>query len=190
MKKILATTLLLAIFTSSAFAEVTKYNLDPNHTNVTWHANHFGFSNPSGKFNEVSGFANLDLKNPKTSAVEVTIKTDSINTGITKFDAHLKSADFLNVEKFPTAKFVSKKVIVTGKNTAKVEGELTLAGVTKPLTLNVTLNKSGTHPFTQKPTVGFSAKATIVRSEYGINYGIPGVSDKVALDIETEASVE
>ncbi len=180
---------LVILFTNSAFAEAKKYTIEPSHSHVTWQANHFGFSNQSGKFSEVEGAIVFDEKNPAKSSVEVTIKIASLATGLSKFDAHLKSADFFNLEKFTTAKFVSNKVTVTGKNKAKVAGDLTLMGITKPLTLDVTFNKSDINPLGKKETVGFSAKATITRSEFGIDYAVPDVSDKVNLIIETEANL-
>lgn len=188
MKKIALTIATLGLLVSSAHA--TNYKFDPSHTTVNWSANHFGFSNPTGKFTEFEGGLNLDEKNPNKSSLDVIIKIDSLNTGLPKFDKHLKSADFFNVEKFPTAKFVSKSVVLKGKKEAKVNGELTLLGITKPITLNVTLNKLDPNPFTKKQTAGFSATATIKRSEFGMNYGLPGISDNVRLTIEAEASPE
>lgn len=187
MKKLL--TFCTAIFFVSA-ANATEYKLDPNHTNITWSANHFGFSNPNGKFNDATGTINFDEKNIEKSSVNVVINIESLVTGLKKFDAHLKSADFFDVDKFPTAKFMSTKVVKTTKNTGKIYGELTLHGITKPVVLDAKLNKKGNHPFTQKDTVGFSATTKIKRSEFDMNYGIPGVSDEVKLTIEVEASVE
>jgi filamentous hemagglutinin family protein len=100
----------------------------------------------------------------------------------------LKSADFFDVEKFPTAKFVSKKIKVTGKDKSKIEGDLTMHGVTKTVTLDAKMNKSGISAVTQKPTIGFSATTEINRSEFGLEYAIPGVADKVKLVIEVEAN--
>lgn len=93
MKKILTTIVALAFLTSAANAETYKF--DQNHTSINWSANHFGFSNPSGKFTAVDGSLTLDEKNPAKSSLDITIKMDSLNTGLSKFDNHLKSADFL-----------------------------------------------------------------------------------------------
>ncbi len=165
------------------------FTLDPSHTNVVWSANHFGFSNPSGKFAKVEGTVTLDEAKPANSKLNVTISTASIVTGIEKFDEHLKSKDFFNAEKFPVATFVSDKVEVTGKDTAKVHGNLTLLGVTKPEVLDVKLNKIGENPMNKKKTAGFSATTTIKRSEFGMGYGIPNVSDDVKIAIEAEATL-
>lgn len=188
MKKLL-TICAAVLFAASANAAET-YKFDSSHTNINWTANHFGFSNPSGKFFESNGTVTLDEKNPQNSSVEITIKTESLTTGLSKFDSHLKGEDFLNVKKYPTAKFVSKSVTLLGKNKAKVKGEFTLLGTTKPLTLDVKLNKIGINPFTQRKTAGFSASATLNRAEYGIIYGLPGVSDAVKISIEAEAVLE
>jgi len=187
----------IAIFSAIALlttlntnAKVQKFVLDPTHTNIVWSANHAGFSNPSGKFSKSSGVMFLDESNPESSSVEIEIDTTSIITGFEAFDKHLKTADFLNSEKFKTAKFVSTKVEVLSKDTAKIHGNLTLLGVTNPVILEAKLNKIGKHPFTKKKTAGFSATTTIKRSEFGMKYGIPMVSDEVKLSVEVEGSVE
>jgi len=177
-----------AVSNQAAFAEVVKYQIEPNHSHVTWSASHFGFSNQTGKFSDLSGEINFDAKKPQNSSVDVVIKIASLTTGLTKFDGHLKSAELLDADKFATAKFVSKKINVTGKNKAKIEGELTLHGVTKPVVLDAKFNKADVSVVTQKETVGFAATATIKRSEFGINYAIPSVSDEVKIVIEVEAN--
>ncbi len=110
MKKLkLLSVSIAALFLASAnsFAqEANQYKIDPNHTSVTWSANHFGFSNPSGKFSDIDGSITFDEKNPKKSEVSVTIKIASLNTNLPKFDQHLKSKDFFDAEAFPTATFV------------------------------------------------------------------------------------
>lgn len=188
MKKLLALSLVSALFAFSSNA-AESYKFDPHHTSVVWTAGHFGFSNPNGKFSEIEGDLTLDEKNPAKSEVKVVIKMANLFTGYNNFDNHLKSDDFFNVEKFATATFNSTKVTITGKNTAKVVGDLTLLGVTKPVTLNVKLNKIDVSPISQKKTAGFSASAVIKRSEFGINYAVPGVTDAVKLTIEAEAAV-
>jgi len=185
MKKLF---LLLALIAFSVPANAAEtYKFDPNHTNINWSANHFGFSTPSGKFAESEGALILDELNPNNSKVEITIKTTSIITGLPEFDNHLKGANFLNVAKFPTAKFVSTQVISQGTNMAKVSGNLTLLGITKPVVLDARLNKLALNPFSQRKTAGFSAKIIINRSEFGMNFGTPGVSDEVKINIEAEA---
>lgn len=163
------------------------YKLDPMHTAVTWHINHFGFSNPSGKFMNADGVVVLDEANPSASKVSVTFPVAAINTGIPKLDEHLKSKDFFDVESFPTASFVSNKVDITGKNTAIVHGDLTLHGVTKSVALDVKLNQIGENMMKQK-TAGFTATTMIKRSDFGIVTYLPALGDDVRIDIESEAN--
>lgn len=185
----LSALLAFTLLNTAAFAAAETYALDPNHTNVNWQANHFGFSNPSGKFADTTGTLVLDEAKPENSKVTVDISPANIVTGIPKFDEHLKSKDFLNVLEFPKAKFVSDKVELIGKDKAKVTGTLTLLNVSKPIVLDVTLNKIGVNPMTQKKTAGFSATTTIKRSDFGISMYVPNVSDEVKIAIESEANL-
>ncbi len=187
MKKILP--LVAFVFYGFASNAADNYKLDPSHTNITWQADHFGFSSQNGKFAEVEGDLLLDEKHPNKSQINVTINTKNIFTGLKKFDEHLKSDDFLKVKSFPTATFISKKVVITGKNTAKIHGDLTLVGVTKTVVLNVKLNKIGVNPISNKKTAGFSANTVIKRSDFGINYALPAINDEVKLTIDAEANL-
>lgn len=186
MKKLLMASVLLIAFNSEA---AETYKLDPNHTNITWQANHFGFSSPSGKFNKSDGTLVLDRDNIEKSKLDVTIDTSGIVTGIEKFDGHLKSKDFFNVTEFPKAVFKSTSVKKIDNKNAKVNGNLTMLGITKPLTLKIKLNKEGENPMSKIKTLGFTASTKIKRSDWGLNYAIPGVSDEVKLDIEAEANL-
>ena len=174
----------------SAHAAPETYAFDTAHTSVIWKAGHMGFSFPHGIFSNIEGTLVLDEADISKSTVDVTIPLDKIATGIPKFDDHLKSKDFFNVEKSPAAKFVSTKVEKTGDKTAKLTGDLTLNGITKPVTLDVTLNKQGEHPMMKKKAVGFSATTQIKRSDFGISYGIPNAPDEVDLEIQAEAQVK
>jgi len=190
MKKVsslLLVTGLLTVLSGTAHATDT-YTLDSNHTNIVWNINHFGFSNPSGKFTKAEGTLVLDEAAPANSHVEVTLSPADLVTGIEKLDEHLKSKDFFDVAQFPTASFVSTKVNVTGKDTAKVEGTLTVHGVSKPVTLDVHLNKIGTNMMNKK-TAGFSATTTLKRSDFGISTYLPGLGDEVKISIESEANI-
>ena len=183
MRFILAAVLVL--LTAPAFA-AESYTLDPNHTNIYWKANHFGFSSPSGKFADVKGTLLLDEAKPEKSKVVVTINPASVTTGIPKFEEHLKSQDFFNVLKYPEATFTSFKVDKTGKDTAKIYGDLTLLGITKRIVLDAKLNKIGDNMFGNH-VAGFSLKGLIKRSDFGMRNYLPGVSDEVSLEIEVEA---
>lgn len=180
----------LIIIILMGFISISKaadtYTLDPNHTYVLWHANHFGFSNPSGKW-YASGNLVLDEEKPQNSRVNVTIQMATLDTGNKDLDDHLKGELFFDVAKFKTATFVSNKVDVLGENSAKVSGILTLHGIAKPLILNVKLNKIGPNIITNKNTAGFSATTHLKRSDFGINTLLPGVGDDIEIQIEAEA---
>ena len=196
MKKILLTLVLTLTALNANAVETSnaaKYTFDKAHTNVIWFADHFGYSHPFGYFKDIDGYLLIDKDAPQNSKINVTIETDSLTTPVDKFTEHLKTDAFFDVKKFPEAKFVSTNVEVTGKDTANVTGNLTLHGVTKPLVLAVKLNAIGDNPMSKKPYVGFSANATIKRSDFGMTSYLPsagigtGVGDDVKLIIETEA---
>lgn len=180
--------LCIALFSSFTIAQPQKYTFDPSHTYVHWSVDHFGFSKPSGKW-MAEGTLWVDEAKPEDSKFEVKIKLDRIVTGIPKFDTHLKSADFFEVAKYPIATFKSTKVTVTGDKSAKVTGTLNLHGITKPITLDVQLNRVADHPISNKKTAGFSATTTIKRSDFNLGKFAPGVSDDVSVEIEAEATI-
>lgn len=187
---ILAATLALISLPITTKAQAAEtYTFDPTHTNITWFANHFGFSNPSGRFGIKSGTLTLDETAPEKSNVDVTIDVAGLTTGIEKFDEHLKSADFLDTAQFPLATFKSTKVELKDKENAIVTGDFTLHGVTKPVSLNMKLNKIGENPIIKKKTAGFSGDVVIKRSEFGISQYVPSVSDEITIRIEAEANI-
>ena len=191
MKNTIRATLLvgtLALFSGMAHAAET-YTLDSSHTNVVWSINHFGFSNPSGKITKVEGTLVLDETAPANSKVNVTMSPANLDSGNEKLDEHLKSKDFFDVEQYPTITFVSDKVELTGKDTAKVTGTLTLHGVSKPQTLTVKLNKIGANMMGKK-TAGFSATTVIKRSDFGMTTYVPNLGDNVGISIESEANLQ
>ena len=163
------------------------YKIDNAHTNLIWYASHFGFSKPSGKFTDIEGKIFLDERNPQNSSVEIIVKTNSITTGFTKFDNHLKSADFFDVEKFPLAIFKSQSIRSASSSGAKVSGILTIKEIKKLVNFDVKINKIGKNPITQNKTIGMTISGTIKRSDYGITYGAPGIGDEVKIEIECEA---
>lgn len=183
---ILATALFLA---GNAVAAPVSYKIDANHTNVVAGWNHFGFSNPTARFGQVDGVIVHDADNVGQSSVKVTIPLSGIDTGVPDLDEHLRSADFFDAEKFPTITFNSTKAEAAGENKLRVFGDLTVHGVTKPVVLDVTLNKSGVHPLGKRAAIGFDASTTIKRSEFGINKYVPNVSDDITIRITTEAMV-
>lgn len=192
MKKNLPSLAIATIFflsIASPLKAAEKYKFDSAHTNITWSANHFGFSSPSGKFVSSDGFVVLDEANPQNSSVKITIKTNSIQTGNIQFDSSLKSENFLNTIKYPEAKFVSTNIIAQGKK-ARITGDFTLLGVTQSIVLDAKLNKIGINPVTQKKTAGFSAQTSIKRSDFGMDFGVPGISDLIKIAIEAEAILD
>ncbi|MCW5577511.1 MAG: YceI family protein [Dokdonella sp.] len=152
--------------------------------------NHFWLLHPSGQFGKIEGTLDFDAAAPTKAKVEVSIDMKSINTNVPALDEHLQKADFFDVVQFPQATFRSTKV-ETGKDDRhfRVTGDLTLHGVTKPVVLEVTLNKAAAHPMRKKDAIGFDATATLKRSDFGVGAFAPNVSDEVSLRITTEAMV-
>lgn len=165
------------------------YVIDPKHTMVLASWNHFGFSNPSINFGDVTGSIVYNADDVSASSVEVTLPVSGISALAAEFHDHLSSANWLDAAQFPTATFKSTSVAANGTNKLTVTGDLTVKGTTKPVTLDVTLNGAGEHPMTKRPTVGFDATATVLRSDFGLGNYAPAVSDEVDLRITTEASV-
>lgn len=173
-----------------ARAELEIYTLENPHTQIAFSVSHLGFSHSYGKFLDYDGRIEFDRAAPENSKVEVTVQTASVDMGHEKWEDHLKNADFFNVEEFPTMTFKSTGIEVTGDDTAKITGDLTILGVTKPVVLDTTFNKAGKHPFGDKYMAGFSAVAEIKRSDFGMGYGLPNVGDEVKIYIEVEAERE
>jgi len=165
------------------------YALDPTHTDVLVEWTHFGFSKPSAHFGITEGKLVYDADDVSKSSVEVTIPVTAIDTFVPKLDEHLKGADFFDAGKFPTATFKSTSVAAAGTNKLTVTGDLTVKGITKPVTLDVTLNGAGEHPMAKKQAIGFSATGTLKRTDFGVGAYAPNVSDDVQLRITTEGTL-
>ena len=196
-KSLLAASALALVFAGAPAFAADTYKLDPGHTSVVFEYTHMGFSHPTGKFMDAVGTVTLDDANPANSSVEVSFDISGINTGVPKLDEHLKSPDFFDAAKYPTATFKSTKVEVlpsadpSAKPTqAKVTGDLTIHGVTRPVTLNVTLNAEAPHPMMKVKAAGFTATTTIMRSDFGMDKYVPMVSDQIDLSIEAEAAIQ
>ena len=178
--------LLGVIFAAIPFASMAaKYNLDPTHTYPNFTISHLGFSTMSGMFLETSGSFEMD-QDKGTGSVNVTIKAESIFTGFKKRDDHLRSPDFFNVAEFPEITFKSTSVKFSGKSKATVKGKLTIMGVSKDVTLNVDHINCGPNPFSKKPTCGFNATTSVMRSDFGMKYGLPAIGDHVDIRLEAE----
>jgi polyisoprenoid-binding protein YceI len=174
------------IVTSPAQVQAGAYKLDPAHSKITWSVNHFGFSTYIGQFATVNGTLKLDPKNLAATVLEATVDTNSLGTLHPALDKHLKSSDFLDTAKFPTATFKATKVTQTGERTADIAGELTLHGVTKPVVVQATFNQAGPNPLSKAYQLGFAGSAVIKRSEFGITSYVPAISDEVTLTLEAE----
>jgi polyisoprenoid-binding protein YceI len=176
----------LALATAPAFAGT--YTLDPGHTQVVFSWNHFGYSNPTAQFGTVEGTLDFDQANPTKASVNVTIPLASVNSNVEKLNEHLQSPDFFDSAKFANATFKSTRVEKGATaDHLKVTGDLTLHGVTKPVVLDVTVNKVGEHPMRKAAAAGFDASTTIKRSDFGINKYVPMVSDDIRIHITSEA---
>lgn len=164
------------------------YTADPAHSLIAFEVNHFGFNDYYGIFGDVAGTLTIDPANPDAAKVDVTIPIASVTTASKGLTEHLlrpgkdgAAPDFFGPAPAP-ARFVSTSVKADGM-TAVITGNLMLNGVTKPVTFVAEFTGAGTNPFNKKVTIGFEAETSIKRSDFGVNYGIPFVSDEVELDI-------
>lgn len=182
MRKFVVAAVLMLLPLSTIAANFT---IDPDHTYPRFKISHLGFSTMMGQFNSTKGTMTFD-EAKGTGSVDITIDANSISTAHEKRDKHLRSPDFLNTAEFPEITYKSTKATIkNGKGT--VEGNLTMMGVTKPVTLTVTHMKCGEHPFNKKQVCGFDATAKIKRSDFGVKYGLPAIGDEMELMIELEA---
>ena len=165
------------------------YQLDPTHTDVLAQWTHFGFSQPSAHFGISDGTLVYDAADVTKSSVQVTMPITGIDSFVDKLDEHLASGDFFDAGKFPNATFKSTSVAAAGTNKLTVTGDLTIKDITKSVTLDVTLNGAGEHPMLKKQAIGFSATATIKRTDFGVGAYAPNVSDEVQLRITTEGTL-
>ena len=176
---------LATLVAGTAQAAPETYTIDSTHTFPSFEINHLGFSTQRGRFNKTTGNIVLD-RAAKKASVDITIDTNSISTGFEKLENHLRSEDFFNTAKFPTITFKSTGAKFEGDKLAAVSGNLTMHGVTKPVTLAVTAFHCGMNPVYKKDACGADAEATLKRSDFGINYALPAVSDQVKLLIQIE----
>lgn len=185
MKK-LALALAFATFASSAFAAPETYAIDPTHTVPHFGYNHFGYSNQLHSFDKTSGTIVFDPV-AKTGSVDVVIDAKSVNTGYPLFNEHIQDEDFFDTAKYPTITFKSTAVKFDGDKPVSVEGNLTLKGVTRPVTLTLTSFQAKPHPIMKKDAIGANAVAKIKRTEFNMGKYAPAVSDDVILSISMEA---
>jgi polyisoprenoid-binding protein YceI len=195
MKRLTLITLLLV--SSSVFAAggvrlpvAEKYDIDASHSGVVFGWNHFGFSNPTARFDKIEGSVLLDEADLTKSSISVTLPLEGLDTRVAKLDEELKSPDFLDATKYPTITFKSTKVEKTGENGLKITGDLTVHGVTKPVTLDAKVNKIGIFEIPgviKAQAAGFDATTVIKRSDFGVTKYVPAVSDEIPVRITLDA---
>jgi polyisoprenoid-binding protein YceI len=163
-----------------------SYTVDPRHTYPGFEISHLGFSIMRGSFNSTRGRIVFDTEQ-KTGSIEIVIDTDSVTTGHAKRDEHLRNEDFFNVAKYPTMSFRSTDLKFDADKLVGADGELTLLGVTRPVSLTVTRFYCGPHPIAKKPACGANATTAIRRSDFGLNAYVPSIGDEVRISIGVEA---
>jgi len=169
-----------------AAVQAGTFKLDPGHSKITWSVNHFGFSTYIGQFGHADATLTLDPKTLAAATLEVTVDTASLGTLNPALDNQVKSKNFLDVAQFATATFHATKVTRTGDRTADIAGDLTLHGVTRPVTVRATFVMGGRNPVDPTYRLGFAGTATLKRSDYGMTYLLPSLGDEVTLTIEAE----
>jgi polyisoprenoid-binding protein YceI len=182
----------LILATSLAAASLplyaATYTLEPDYTQGVFRWNHLGFSSPAGQFAQGQGTLEFDRADPTRSSVAVTIPLSTLSTGVPALDEDFRSTDFFDTARFPTATFKSTKVEKgAGMDRLQVTGELSLHGVTRPVTLDVTVVKIGTNPRSGLPTVGFEATTTLMRSDFGLGKYVPQVGDAIQMHLISQA---
>ena len=178
---------------SAALAAPETYKLDPHHTYPHFAVEHLGVSIYWGRFDRSSGQFTID-RAAKKGTLELTVDTASVSTGDNQrdgrprtLDEHLRSADFFNVAEFPQMTFKADRVKFDGDAPSEISGQLTLLGVTKPLTLKMERWVCKDHPFSKKPMCGGNASGALKRTDFGMKYGVPAVGDEIRLYVEFEA---
>ena len=173
----------------SLSAQATTYTFEPNYTEGIARWVHLGFANPTLQFGQGEGSLEFDPVDPAKARVTVTIPLDKFTTGVPDLDEHLRSADFFETTKYPTASFKSNHVEKGAMpDHYKVSGELELHGVRKPVVLEVKLNRIGVNPRTNVASIGFDATTTLKRSDFGLARFVPQVSDEIRIEITVEAA--
>jgi polyisoprenoid-binding protein YceI len=170
-----------------AEVQAGTYKLDAEHGKITWSVNHLGFSTYYGQFINVAADLTIDPANPSASTLTATVPLADVAPNSDGLKRHLQTPDFFDTAQFPTATFVATSIVVDPEDAAeaKVTGDLTLHGVTRPVTLDVEFNQAGPS-MGNTYKVGFDGEATIKRSEFGMTYGLPAIGDEVELHIEGE----
>ena len=162
------------------------YELDKSHGKITWSVSHLGLSTYVGQFADVEAKLVLEPKEPAKSTLVAKVSMGSVGTLHPVLDQVLKSPEMFHIEKFPAAEFKATRIEVVSERKARIVGDLTMVGVTKPVTMEATFNRAGFHPVDKRYTIGFDGRATIKRTEWGLKAFTPGIGDEVTLAIEGE----
>lgn len=178
------TGLLVSLWAVPAFAQT--YQVDPVHTSLVFRVKHMNTAFVYGMFRDIKGTVVVDEANPARSSINLEVNADSVFTANEQRDNHLRSPDFFNTRQFPTITFRSTSIRRVNANTVQVQGNLTMRGVTRPLTATVNLTGKGKNP-QGRDIIGFETTFTIRRSEFGIRYGLPGLGDEVRVMLSVEA---
>jgi polyisoprenoid-binding protein YceI len=186
MKHIALAAVLAILAAAPAVAAPESYTLDSRHSFPTFTINHLGLSMQMGRFNKAGGKIVLD-REARTGSVELTIDAASIDMGLDKWDAAMRGEDYFNVEQHPTMSFRSTRVLFEGDKVVGAEGEFTLLGVTRPVSVTLSGFNCITHPLNKKIVCGGNASASFKRSEFGLTKGLPGIGDEVRLTMAVEA---
>ena len=178
--------LALSLAALPAAAATESYTIDSRHTFPSFEIGHLGMSIQRGRFNRTSGKITVDTA-ARTGTVDVAIDVASVDTGLEKLEEHVRAEDFLWASAFPTITFKGTQMAFEGDKVKSVAGDLTMRGVTRPVTLTATMFNCGNHPMNKKPMCGGEFVATIKRSEWGMKYAIPALADEMTLRINVEA---
>jgi polyisoprenoid-binding protein YceI len=184
--KLSAALILAAVAAAPALAAPETYVLDSSHSFPRFSYNHLGYSIQMSRFDKATGTVTLD-KAAKAAAVDIVIDAKSVNTGSATFNEHIQSEDFLDTAKYPTATFKSTKVVFEGDKPVSIDGNLTLKGVTRPVTLKVTSFHAMPHPMAKKDAIGANATTKVKRTDFNMGKNVPYVGDEVTIDIALEA---
>ena len=188
-KSLFALAAVATMFAGAAQAQSANYAIDPTHTFVTFEISHFGASVNRARFDKKEGTVQFDRAG-KTGKVEISFDATSVNSGTPAFDKHLQSADLFNAAAHPTIKFVSDKFVFKGDNVSEVTGQLTLLGKTAPITLKANQFACYQSPMLKREVCGGDFEATIDRTQWGLNYGLPMVAGKEVRVIATVEAVK
>lgn len=189
LTKLISATILALAASAPALAAPETYAIDPSHTFPRFSYSHFGYSTQLSRFDKTSGKVVFD-KAARTGSVDIVIDMQSVNSGFPLFNEHIQAEDFLDTAKYPTATFKSTTVNFKGDKPATIIGDLTIKGITKPVTLTLTSFQSMPHPMLKKDAIGANATTTIKRSQFNAGKYAPNVGDEVRIDIALEAIKE